>query len=53
LCSFLHSLVTSSLLVPYILLSNLFLAFLLQCQRPSFTPIQNNRKNYSSLYLNL
>jgi hypothetical protein len=24
------------------------LPFLLQCQRPSFTPIQNNRKNYSS-----
>jgi len=27
------------------------LPFLLQCQRPSFTPIQNNRQNYSSAYL--
>ena len=24
-----------------------------QCERPSFTPIQNNRPNYSSAYLNL
>jgi hypothetical protein len=28
-------------------------AFLRQCQRPSFTPTQNNRQNYSSEYLNL
>jgi hypothetical protein len=27
--------------------------FLSRCERPSFTPIQNNRQNYSSLYLNL
>jgi hypothetical protein len=27
--------------------------FLSQCERPSFTPIQNNRRNYSSVYLNL
>jgi len=27
--------------------------FLPQCQRPSFTPIQNNRQNYSSIYLDL
>jgi hypothetical protein len=27
--------------------------FLPQCERPSFTPIQNNRQNYSSVYLNL
>jgi hypothetical protein len=26
--------------------------FLSQCQRPNFTPIQNNRQNYSSVYLN-
>jgi hypothetical protein len=26
--------------------------FLPQCQRPSFTPIQNNRQNYSSVYPN-
>ena len=25
--------------------------FLPQCQRPSFTSIQNNRQNYSSIYL--
>ena len=24
-----------------------------QCERPSFTPIQNNRQNYSSVYLNI
>ena len=27
--------------------------FLLQCERPSFTPIQNNRQIYSSVYLNI
>jgi len=25
--------------------------FLPQCEQPSFTPIQNNRQNYSSVYL--
>ena len=29
------------------------LPFLPQCQRPSFTPIKNNRQNYSSIYLDL
>ena len=28
-------------------------AFLPECQWPSFTPIQNNRQNYSSVYLSL
>ena len=27
--------------------------FLPQCQRPSFAPIQNNRQNYSSIYLTM
>jgi hypothetical protein len=27
--------------------------FLPHCERPSFTPIQNNRQNYSSLYFNV
>jgi hypothetical protein len=27
--------------------------FLSQCERPSSTPFPNNRKNYSSVYLNL
>jgi hypothetical protein len=27
--------------------------FFPQCQLPSFTPIQNNKQNYSSVYLNL
>jgi len=27
--------------------------FLPQCQRPGFTPIQNHRQNYSSIYLDL
>ena len=26
--------------------------FLPQCERPRFTPIQNNRQNYSAIYLN-
>jgi len=26
--------------------------FLPQCERPSFTPIKNNRQNYSAVYLN-
>ena len=56
LCSSLHSTVTSSLLGPNILntlFSNtLSLTFLPQCERPSFTPIPNNRQNYSSEYLN-
>jgi hypothetical protein len=25
--------------------------YLLQCERPIFTPIQNNRQNYNSVYL--
>jgi hypothetical protein len=27
--------------------------FLPECEKPSFTPIQNNRQSYSSVYLNL
>jgi hypothetical protein len=27
--------------------------FVSQCERPSCTPIQNNRQNYSSVYLYL
>ena len=58
LCSFLHSPVTSSLLGPNIPLNTLYSkqlqpTFLTQCQRPSFTPIQHNSQNYSSMYLNL
>ena len=40
----LHSPITSSLLVPVILP---------YCERPSFTPVQNNRQSYSSVYLHL
>ena len=48
LCSFLHSLVTSSLLGQNIPLNTLFSntpqpTFLPQCERPSSTPIHNNR----------
>ena len=58
LCNFLHAPVTPSLLGPNILLNTLFIKqpqpmFLPQCQRPSFTSIQNNRQNYSSIYLDL
>jgi hypothetical protein len=57
LCSFLHSTVTSSLLGPNILFSTLFSntqpMFLPQRKRPRFTPIQNNRQNYSCVCRNL
>ena len=57
LCSFLHSPFTSSPLGPNILLNTHLkqpqLPFFPQCQRPSFTPIQNKRQNYSSIYHNL
>jgi hypothetical protein len=50
LCSFLHSPVTSPLIDPNILLKHLEPTFLPQCERSSFTPIQNNRQNYSFVY---
>ena len=58
LCSFLHSPVTSSFSGPNILLNTLLsntlsLRSSLKCERPSFTPIQNNKQNYSSVYRNL
>jgi hypothetical protein len=56
LCNFLHSPVTSSLLGPntpqHPILKHLQPTFLPQCQRLSFTPIQN-RQNYSSIYPDL
>jgi len=57
LCSFLHSPVTSSLIGPNILLSTLVSkhlppTLLFQCEWPSVTPVQNNRQNYFSVYLN-
>ena len=57
LCSFPHSPVTSSLLGSNIppntpVLKHSQPVFIPQCQRPSFTSIQNNRQNYSSAYLN-
>ena len=56
LCSLFRIPLTSSLLGPNILLSPLFSkypqpTFFPQSERPSFTPIQNNRQNYSSLML--
>jgi len=68
LCSFLHYVVTSSLLGPNILLNTLFSNTLSlqntehnghaspenpqpRCERPGFTPTQNNRQIYTSLYL--
>ena len=56
LCSFLHSPVTLSLWGSNILLNTLFSNTLSLSSslnvRPSFTPIQNNRQNYSPVYLN-
>ena len=54
LCSFLHSPVTLSLLGPNILLNTLFsntlsLRSSLNVSDQDFTPIQNNRQNYSSV----
>ena len=56
--SFLHSPVTPSLLGPkcspqHPILKNPQPIFHTQCERPSFTPIQNSWQNYSSMYLNL
>jgi hypothetical protein len=57
LCSFHHSSVMSSLLHLNVFLSTLFSDILslcsFLCEQPSFTPIHNNRQNYSSEYLNL
>ena len=58
LCRFLHFSVTLSLLGPNILLSPLFSkhpqpTFFLQYEQSCFTPIHNNRQNYSFVYLNL
>ena len=51
LCNHLHSPVTSTPRSKYSpqhhVLKHPQLPFLPQCQRPSFTPIQNNRQNYS------
>jgi len=49
LCSFLHSHFSLSHLGPNILKPPQP-TFLLQCERPSFTPIHNNRQNYISVY---
>ena len=48
--SLVHSHFTSSLWSPNIL-KQLQPTLLPQCERPSFTPIHNDRQNYSSVYL--
>ena len=54
LCSFLHSLVNSPQYSPqHLILKHHQPTFLPQCDRPSFTPIQNRRQNYTSVYINL
>ena len=56
-CSFLHSRYLISLRTKYSpqhpIPKHPQSTFLPQCQKPSLTPIQNNRQNYSSLYINL
>ena len=57
LCSFLHSPLTSSFLIPNILLSTLFCNSLSLYSSPSVqwlisTPTQNNRQHFNSVYLN-
>ena len=53
LCSFLHSFPTSSLLGPnspqHPILKHPQPTFLPQYERPSFTPVQNNKQSYSSV----
>ena len=57
LCSLLHSLLTSSLLGPNILLNTTLKhpqsIFLPQFKQPSFMSIQNNRQNYSFAHLKI
>jgi hypothetical protein len=57
LCGLLYSTVTSSFSGLNVFAITLFLntisLFLPQCERPNFTPMQNDRQNYSSLYLHL
>ena len=57
LCTILHSPVTSTLFgqifSQHPILKHSQPTFLPQYKRPSFTPIQNNRQNYSSVYLTL
>ena len=57
LCSFLHSCYLVPLRPKYspqhTVLRHRKPTFLPQCQRSTFTPIQNNRQNYSFEYLNL
>jgi hypothetical protein len=52
LCNFLYSPLTLSLSSQHHILTHPQPTFLPQCERPSFTPIQNNRQNYT-LYLTL
>ena len=56
LCSFFHFPVTSYFSAPNILLSTLFSSypqpnFLPQCERPFFTPIQNDGQIYLKIYI--
>ena len=57
LCSFLHYPFTSSLRPKYSpqhpILTHPQPTFFPHCERPSFTPIQNNRQNYISVYLKI
>ena len=50
LCNFLYSPLVSSLLGPNTLLSTMSVP---QGERPTLAPIQNERQNYSSVYLNI
>ena len=52
LCSFLHLVPLKPKYSPqHPILKHPQPPFLPQCERPSFTPIQNNRQNYSSIYI--
>jgi hypothetical protein len=53
LCSLLHSPLRPKYPPQHPILEHPQPMFLPQCERPSLTPLQNNRQNYSSVYLNL
>jgi len=48
-----HEWVQTHLLFQHPILKHPLPTFLPQCEAQSFTPIQNNRQNYSSIYFNL
>jgi hypothetical protein len=51
LCTVIHSPLRPKNSPQHPILKRPQLTFVSHCKRPSFTPIQNNRQNYSSVYI--